>query len=710
MRESAFPFAALVGQAQLKTALCAAAVQPSIGGVLVRGEKGTAKSTAARALARLLPPIRVVAGCPFHCDPDAVWAECPHCAGAAALTPAECAVPFVTLPLGATEDRVLGTLDVGRALGEGRRLFEPGLLAEAHRGVLYIDEVNLLADHLVDVLLDAAAMGVNAVQREGVAIAHPARFTLVGTMNPEEGELRPQFLDRFGLSVAVASPREPAARAEVVRRRIAFEADPEAFAARWRDEEAQLAEQLRAARARLPAVRLDDATLDFIARLCCDLEVDGLRADIALHKTARTLAALDGADAVTLAHVRAAAELVLPHRLRRRPFDEPRLDQERLDEHFAHAGAGGPGGNGPPPNESPSTGQAPNDAADDRAGDATPDAGSSDGTPAPGGGGAPDAAGRVTAGGGEAGAGSSGGGVPGVPGEARPPGGVAPRAVPRLAIESAAAPGAARGRRNAGATGSAGRYVRAIPDDRAADVAVDATLRAAALRGARDGTRDDAPPVAREDLHRKVRTARTGTLVLFVLDASGSMGARERVEAARGAILGLLTDAYQQRDRVALIAFRGPRADLVIPPSNSAELARRALDRLPTGGRTPLAHALTLAGETVARVRRDDPGQRVLLVVVSDGKANVPLPGSAGDAWEQTAAAAHALGRAGVAALVLDAPRRFVQTGRAAELAALLGGQAMAVDQFSGQGVLRLVESARAAMHPVTAPALHVDA
>ncbi|HTU91826.1 MAG TPA: ATP-binding protein, partial [Gemmataceae bacterium] len=336
-----YPFAALVGQEQLKTALLVIAVNPSIGGVLIRGEKGTAKSTAARALAALLPPVQLVSGCPFHCDPDAPWPECPHCSAAAsgfnpeARQVAEMPVPFVDLPLGATEDRVLGTLDFERALREGRRAFQPGLLAAAHRGILYIDEVNLLADHLVDVLLDAAAMGVNIVQREGIAFRHPARFLLIGTMNPEEGNLRPQLLDRFGLAVQVAGSRDPELRAEVVRRRLAFEADPAAFAARWADEQNALRERIVAAREVLPRIALDDGLLTFLTRLCCELDVDGLRADIVLHKTACTLAALDGRMSVRLEDIRTAAELVLPHRRRRRPFERPEMDRKQLDDAFS---------------------------------------------------------------------------------------------------------------------------------------------------------------------------------------------------------------------------------------------------------------------------------------------------------------------------------------------------------------------------------------
>ncbi|MDP9348633.1 MAG: ATP-binding protein, partial [Gemmatimonadota bacterium] len=346
-----YPFAALVGQEQLQTALFLAGVNPAVGGVLIRGEKGTAKSTAARGLAHLLPPLRVVQGCPFNCDPAAIWPECPHCGALDEHPWTEVPVPFLTLPLGATEDRVVGTLDFERVLREGRRAFEPGLLAAAHRGILYIDEVNLLSDHLVDLLLDAAAMGVNSVQREGVAITHPARFILLGTMNPEEGDLRPQLLDRFGFMVDVAGPRDPAVRAEVVRRRIAFEGDPVEFSLRWAEEEAALGARIATARERLADVRLDDGLLTFISHLCCEFEVDGLRADIVMHKAARTLAAWGDRTAVTVDDVRTAAELVLPHRRRRRPFEQPGLDRQKLEDLLSEAEPRPESGSAPPGSE-----------------------------------------------------------------------------------------------------------------------------------------------------------------------------------------------------------------------------------------------------------------------------------------------------------------------------------------------------------------------
>ncbi|WP_346012516.1 ATP-binding protein, partial [Streptomyces sp. SID3343] len=329
---AAYPFSAIVGLADLRLALVLNAVSPAVGGVLVRGEKGTAKSTMVRALAGQLPAVSVVSGCRFSCDPAAPDASCPdgpHDADAAGTTRG---ARLVELPVGASEDRLAGSLDIERALTEGVKAYEPGLLAAAHRGVLYVDEVNLLHDHLVDLLLDAAAMGTSHVEREGVSVRHAARFLLVGTMNPEEGELRPQLLDRFGLTVEVKASREPRERAEVVRRRLAYEADPEAFAARWAAQDADLARGILRARAVLADVVLPDAELERIARVCASFEVDGLRADLVTARTSIALAAWNGRVEVTAQDVRQAALLALPHRRRRNPFDAPGLDEDFLDE------------------------------------------------------------------------------------------------------------------------------------------------------------------------------------------------------------------------------------------------------------------------------------------------------------------------------------------------------------------------------------------
>ena len=324
-----FPFSAIVGQDEMKQAILVAAVDPGIGGVLVFGDRGTGKSTAVRALAALLPPMRVAEGCRYGCDPapSARLANlCESCSARrqrggkvrALLVP----VPVVDLPLGATEDRVVGALDLERALAHGEKAFEPGLLARANRGFLYVDEVNLLEDHLVDLLIDVAASGENVVERDGLSVRHPARFVLVGSGNPEEGELRPQLLDRFGLAVDVKTPTELAKRVEVVRRRDAFERDSEAFVARWAAEDDRIRRRVVAARKRLPDVVLPDAALERAAQLCMALGTDGLRGELTLVRAARALAAYDGAPVVGDAQLRRVAGPALRHRLRRNPLDE----------------------------------------------------------------------------------------------------------------------------------------------------------------------------------------------------------------------------------------------------------------------------------------------------------------------------------------------------------------------------------------------------
>jgi magnesium chelatase subunit I len=322
---TAFPFSAIVGQEEMKLALLIAAVDPKVGGVLAFGDRGSGKSTAVRALAGLLPKMKVVAGCRYNCDPDRPEEFCDACrarAAKGALKSTPIPVPVVDLPLGATEDRVVGALDLELALARGEKAFEPGLLARAHRGFLYIDEANLLEDHLVDLLLDVAASGENVVEREGLSIRHPARFVLVGTGNPEEGELRPQLLDRFGLSVEVKTPDELPARIEVVRRRDGFENDPAGFVAKWAKDETRLRRTIVAAREKLPAVSVSDAALERAARLCMALGTDGLRGELTLMRAARALAALESAKAVTSDHLRRIAPPALRHRLRRNPLDD----------------------------------------------------------------------------------------------------------------------------------------------------------------------------------------------------------------------------------------------------------------------------------------------------------------------------------------------------------------------------------------------------
>jgi magnesium chelatase subunit I len=321
MTRAAFPFAAIVGQDDMKLAMLIAAVDQGIGGVLVFGDRGTGKSTTVRALAALLPPMKVMQGCRYRCDPASLDTWCADCQAAGKGKSEMASVPVVDLPLGATEDRVVGALDLERAL-TGTKVFEPGLLARANRGFLYIDEVNLLEDHLVDLLLDVAASGENVVEREGLSVRHPARFVLIGSGNPEEGELRPQLLDRFGLSVEVRTPTDLASRIEVVRRRERFEQNPSDFAETWKKPQEKLRRQIVTARSRLPSVTVPDLALERAARLCIALGTDGLRGELTLIRAARAVAALEGHEQIADTHMRRVAAMVLGHRLRRNPLDE----------------------------------------------------------------------------------------------------------------------------------------------------------------------------------------------------------------------------------------------------------------------------------------------------------------------------------------------------------------------------------------------------
>lgn len=615
-----YPFSAIVGQEPMKRALLLNAINPAIGGALIRGEKGSAKSTSVRALAALLPDLAVVAGCPYACDPDEPFADCPHCAGkgvAAAFRPAR----VVDLPIGATEDRVLGTLHLERALRTGERHFEPGLLAAAHRGILSIDEVNLLPDHLVDILLDAAAMGWNVVEREGISFAHPARFILIGTMNPEEGELRPQFLDRFGLAVDAEGLPDSADRAEVVRRRIAYEADPAAFAARWADDERALRDRLADAREHLPRVVLTDDLLDLIARICTEAGVGGLRADLTIHKTACTLAAYAGRTVVEIGDIRTAAELALPHRWRQPQSPDAQLPEQVDDLLREHAGKGEN-----EPDRSPS--QTPDDT--NGSGGDTDDLTIFD-------------------------------------------------AAPTRALSLPSNPkdrtNTAAGRRGASTSqagvGRAGAVAATALNG--GSLAVAETVRAAAIhqgaRFERETNGGVALQVRPEDVRIRRREPPASHCVLFVVDASGSMAAERRMAVAKGAALDLLADAYQRRDHVGLIAFRGAHAELVLPPTRSTATAEQRLRALPTGGRTPLADALRLAREVFARPAHS--GQQPVMVILSDGRANVSHTDDAplDDAYRE----ARALRDMGVSALVLDSEAGPVHLGLAVQLANELG-------------------------------------
>lgn len=627
-RAQVFPFSAIVGQETLKTALLVNAVDPRVGGVLIRGDKGTAKSTAVRALAEILPPISVVEGCRFSCDPEDEGHLCSECLARAESGPLPVATRrprVVELPVSATEDRLVGTLDMEHALRHGERRFEAGLMATANRGILYVDEVNLLEDHLVDTLLDAAAMGVNTVEREGVAFSHPAKFILVGTMNPEEGDVRPQLLDRFGLCADVRGLMVPEQRVNVVERRAAFEDDPAAFAAEWAEDEATMEETLARARELVRSIRVPRDMLFLIANVCAEMGVDGHRADLTMARAASALAAFEGRDAPSVDDVRAVAPLVLAHRMRRRPFDDVSIDQMRIDELIPAAASGG--------------------------GDAPPETGQGDPSVS-------DNAGRAAA-------------------VLRAIGTEAVEATPseRLvaSLDTTRRTGAGR-RHETRSDDGRGRYSgsEAPRSGKQPDVAVDATIRQAAVKGAATGG-GLAVNVTPEDIRAKVRKHRVGASIILCVDASGSMGAAKRMEAAKGAALELLTDAYKRRDRVGLVAFRGNEAEVLLAPTSSVELARLKLKDMETGGATPLASGLAKALELLESERRRNTDVVPWIVLVSDGRGNVGLKGGLGS--DDTRAMAARVREAKVNALIVDTSQTASAAAPAREIAKLAEGE-----------------------------------
>jgi magnesium chelatase subunit D len=569
-----FPFSAVVGHDDAKLALLLVAIDPAIGGVLLRGQKGSAKTTLARGLAALLPGN----------------------------------TSFAELPLGATEDRLIGTLDLGAILTGGAKRFEPGLLAAAHGGVLYVDEVNLLPDHLVDALLDVAASGVNRVEREGISHEHPARFVLVGSMNPEEGELRPQLLDRFGLSVEVAVSTDPGERADAVRRRLGFDSDPGGMARRYTEAE----QGLRTRLAQVAPSHMPDPLMVRVGALCAAAGVDGLRADLVISRAASALAGWEGRDEVTDDDVRRVAPLALAHRRRRHPLDGP--DDSGVDDALAAFDQ--------------------RDEPDER------DNGSE----------------RVAE-----------------PDEPQPV----------LALRATHAATDAAGRRSP-AESARGRLVGdRAPSGPIGSVAVAATARAVAVRRS---VETDGPLVHRDDLREARRVERAGNLLVLAVDASGSMGARRRMEAVKGAVVGILVDAYQRRDRVALVAFRGDRGEIVLRPTGSVEVARVRLAELPTGGQTPLAAGIDVALELATSPANHRSGHHPLLVLITDGRATASVDG---DPIGRAREAAAAVLRRGVDAVVVDAEDGHGRLGLAIELAELMGARYLKLAELTAGALER---------------------
>jgi magnesium chelatase subunit D len=643
-----YPFSAIVGQDKMKKALMLNAINPKIGGVLIRGEKGTAKSTAARALANLLPDIEVVADCAFGCDPHDKAMMCASCRSKNEhISAVRRKMKVVELPISSTEDKVVGTLDIEQAIKKGEKKFEPGILAQANRNILYVDEVNLLNDHIVDVLLDVAAMGVNIVEREGISYSHPSSFILVGTMNPEEGELRPQLLDRFGLCVEIEGIRDADTRMEIVARRINYEKDPDAFVKKWADEEKKLRDTIVWAKEIINEVAVSDEMLRLIVDICIEMQVDGHRADLAMIKTASAIAALNLRTGVTEMDVKEAAELVLKHRMRRKPFEQQKMDNDRLEKTIQK-------------NKEKSRHEHKHENS--------PAMGDSDGKPEE---------------------------MPDASSETFFPEGrqfkLNQSALKNLTQKDSKVRNGP-GRRSV-TNASDGRYVRsAMPDGPTRDIALDATIRAAApYQIRREGPA--AVNIENTDIRKKVRERKIGNTIIFVVDASGSMGAESRMTAVKGAILSILMDAYRKRDRVGLVAFKGDSADLLLLPTGSVELARKQMQELPVGGKTPLARGLLKGYDVIKKEMEKNRDVVPLMVVVSDGKANVSLNG--GKPMDEAMDVATRIGCDGINSLVIDSECGFIKLGAAELLSNALGGRYLKLENLEGDSIIGAINDTK---------------
>ncbi len=595
LRQKTYPFTAIVGQEEMKLALILNVVDPLIGGVLIMGHRGTGKSTAVRALADLLPQITVVAGCPYNCDPQDKRNLCDQCGAKGELDTKQSAVPVVELPLGATEDRVCGTIDIERALSAGRKAFDPGLLARANRGFLYIDEVNLLEDHLVDLLLDVAVTGINKVEREGVSVEHPASFVLIGSGNPEEGELRPQLLDRFGLHAEVTTENYLKNRVDIVVRREAYDRERDAFCESFAANQEQLRKRITRARAGLAKLTMERAVLEKIAQLCADLKVDGHRGELTIMRAARALAVFEGRRAVTEEHVKRVSAMALRHRLRRDALDETATSeqiQQAVEEVFPTtppppSSSGGNGGGDTQPQDRPGkvNKQAPRQRASASGSSARPNDMDVLSPPA----------------------------VEKKSGEVK--------LVEHLRSNERKEKSLSQSRRTSGGKAALvqrrGRYTRAVAfRTSGARVAIDATLRALV------GLEGRLAPVNPQALRYKLLKHKQGTLFVFAIDASGSMAAN-RIARAKSTILKLLRKSYLNRDSVAIVSFHGTSANVDLPPSRSILRARRVLDSLRMGGSTPLALGLVTTIELLEIVGNKF-GESVVLLF-TDGRSNVPL-------------------------------------------------------------------------------------
>jgi len=616
-----YPFTAIVGQEKMKKALILNAINPKVGGVLLRGDKGTGKSTAVRALADVLPEIEV-SDCIFNCSREAMCDECRR----KEKKFVKRRMRIVELPLSATEDRVVGTLDFERALKEGIKAFQPGILAEANNNILYIDEVNLLDDHIVDTLLDVAASGWNVIEREGISFRHPSRFILVGTMNPEEGELRPQLLDRFGMVVNVKAISDPELRAEVVKRVEEFSEDPEAFYKKFEPEQEKLRKRIEIARNILNEVTVPDEIVHAVARLCGELGIETHRADIITIRAAKALAAFKGRKEVILEDIMEVVELTLPHRLKSKPFEEPKLDFDKIENILRDA-----------IQENTIEEERKEKKEESKAGEDV----------------------EITT--------KSGREIKQEMGKTL---------LPNLDLSSKME--AVKGKR-VKSVGKSGRYV----DFRLSgeEIAIGATVRATLSRGARI-------PEER-DYRYKICSSRSASSIAVLVDASSSMISLRRMEFAKGLIFRLLQDAYVRKDRVSMITFKNNSAEVIVPPTSSPQLAAKRLAELTTGGKTPLAAGLLKARDLLKIEMRK--GYVPILVLITDGRANVPI---LGDIRREIEEISEAIARDKILTVVFDADD-YVSLGYAKEISEITGGLYYRLKELSEEKIFGVVDEIR---------------
>ena len=653
MKRVILPFTAIVGQRKLKQALVLNAMNPSLLGVLVRGEKGTGKSTAVRALADLLPEIEV-AKCPFNCGPNDPSLQCSTCNDSymrgEELPTVGRKTKVVELPLGATEDRVTGTLDIGKALREGIKALEPGILAEVNQGILYIDEVNLLDDHLTDILLDSAAMGVNTVEREGISVSHPSKFILVGTMNPEEGEIRPQLLDRFGLSVDIKGIKDAEERIEIIRVVEDFEKEPESFSKRYEKEQEELRQRIVKARQLVKEVEIAEDLLQTIAAICLEFEVHGHRADFLIARAGKTIAAYNQRKNVIGEDVREAAELVLPHRMRRMPFEEPKPVTERVEAIIRQRKIPAVEGEKSEQGDSETGGSDEDEEGDS---DAQNDHSQR----------------RV-----------------------RKSFDIGERKRAEVKLDKDKRHRTGSGRRTRSLTIHAGKYVKAsIPEGKTTDIAIDATIRASVAR------KGDLK-IEQEDLREKVRAKKVSSVIVFVVDCSGSMDDLRMMDTTKRAVLNLLADSYQKRDKVGFIAVWGYRAEVLLPPTRSVELAVKHLKELPTGGMTPLSDGLYKGLHVLRTQLWKNRNIIPIMVLVSDGKGNVPI---GTDVKKELICIAEAIRRQGINLVVIDSMPSLhwlSQSGYFGYNEAIVeasGGEYYRLGELDSQSVVDIVKAVR---------------